>query len=36
MAARKPTIEYTMPFGIVDFAIVFGALELAEKVFLKD
>jgi hypothetical protein len=33
---KGPTITYTMPFGIVDFGIVFGVLEFAEKVSLKD
>ena len=33
---KTPTLTCTMPFGIVDFGIVFGVLELAEKVFLRD
>ena len=28
---KAPTIAYTMPFGIADFAIVMGTLGLAEK-----
>lgn len=33
---KVPTIAYTMPFGIVDFFVVLGALGLAEKLFSKD
>ena len=30
-----PTIVYSMPFGIVDFLLVMGAIGLAEKVFSR-
>src|SRR5271170_4404206 len=30
-----PTLFYTMPIGIADFAIILGAIGIAEKVFLK-
>ncbi len=30
-----PTIVYSMPIGIVDFLLISGALNLAEKVFSK-
>jgi hypothetical protein len=33
---NTPTITYAMPFGVVGFGIVFGALEVAERVFLRD
>jgi hypothetical protein len=31
-----PTLAYTMPVGIVDFLIISGAFNLAERIFLKD
>lgn len=33
---KFPTIAYTMPIGIADFLIIFGALGLAEKLFSKN
>ena len=33
---KGPTLFYTMPIGIVDFFIIWGAVGLAEKVFSKD
>lgn len=30
-----PTLFYTMPLGIADFLIILGAVQLAEKFFLK-
>jgi hypothetical protein len=32
---NAPTLFYTLPFGLVDFLIISGALRLAEKFFLK-
>ena len=32
---KGPTLAYTMPIGIVDFALILGAVTLAEKIFLK-
>jgi hypothetical protein len=31
-----PTLFYTLPFGLVDFLIISGALGIAEKLFSKD
>ncbi|MGI9101664.1 MAG: hypothetical protein ACR2IF_04380 [Terriglobales bacterium] len=31
-----PTLSYTMPFAIVDFLIISGALSLAEKLFSNE
>ena len=31
-----PTLFYTLPFGLVDFLIISGALGLAEKLLSKD
>ena len=31
-----PTLAYTMPLGIADFLIIFGALGLADKLLSKD
>jgi len=33
---KGPTLNYTMPFGILDFVIISGTLCLAEKLFSKD
>ena len=30
-----PTLFYTLPFGLVDFLIISGALRIAEKLFAK-
>jgi hypothetical protein len=32
---NAPTLFYTLPFGLVDFLTISGALRLAEKFFLK-
>ena len=32
---NAPTLFYALPFGLVDFLIISGALRLAEKFFLK-
>jgi hypothetical protein len=32
----EPTLFYTLPFGLVDFLIISGALRLAERLFSKD
>lgn len=34
--SKTPTIAYSMPFGIVDFLIVSGAIQLAKNIFLRD
>lgn len=33
---KTPTIAYTMPLGIVDFAVILGAVGIAERVFSND
>lgn len=33
---RTPMIVYSMPFGIIDFLIVSGAIALSKRLFLKD
>jgi hypothetical protein len=33
--SHTPTIAYSMPFGIVDFLLILGAISLAEKIFSK-
>lgn len=34
--SNVPTIAYSLPIGIVDFLLILGALNLAEKIFSKD
>jgi hypothetical protein len=33
---KVPTLFYTLPFGLIDFLIISGALRLAEKLLSKD
>ena len=33
---NTPTLFYTMPMGIVDFLLIMGTIELAQKFLLKD
>jgi hypothetical protein len=33
---NSPTLFYTLPFGLIDFLLISGVLELAEKFFLRD
>jgi hypothetical protein len=34
--SNVPTIAYSMPFGIIDFLLVSGAIGVAERLFSKD
>jgi hypothetical protein len=33
---KTPVIAYTIPLGVVDFALVFGVLGLADRLFSSD
>jgi hypothetical protein len=34
--SNVPTIAYSLPIGIVDFILIMGAINLAQKIFSKD